>query len=247
MNGKQLMNLLKFEEADLQMNRNGRISERQSIWLNKMESIAKRQALLGSLGNLFMALIGLGGAALMLRININEIDFGAIIFSVIFGILWPLFWGSAGVDGLRRVFARVNATLKKVGGPIVIEKTIRSSYDSDSRVTSHQNVYVLCVGGHTFIVNPALQNYMKRGEIYAVYYADFGHKEMLKEILSLELLENFGGDSTAEIAPKVDIEIVDCVKKGYLMDAIQLYRSIHGSGFEEASSIVQGVKTQLEI
>jgi len=247
MNGQQLMNLLKFEESDLRLNRSGRISEKQSAQLNEMESTAKRQSLLGSVGNFFMALVGLGGAALMLRTNINGINFGAIIFSVIFGILWPLMWGTAGFSGLRRSFAKVDATLKKAEGPIVIEKTVRSSYDSDSRVTTHQNVYILRVGGQTFTVNPALQNYMKRDEVYSVYYADFNHKERSKEILSLELLKNSGGDSAKEIVPTIDVEIVECVKKGDLMEAIRLYRSIHGSGFEEASSIVQGVKAQLGI
>lgn len=248
MNDQQLMNLLKFDESDLQANRNGRISEKQTMRLQKMESTAKKQSLLGSAGNFFVALIGVGGAMAFVMAGgggESTISFGNICFGSVFGILWPLLWGAAGLAGLRRAFAKVDATLKKTEGPVVIEKTIRSSYNSDSHVTTHRNVYELRVGGYTFIVNPALQNHMKQGDFYTVYFAEFNHKERSKEILSIELGKKAGGASATEIALVDDVEIVECVKKGDLMGAIQLYRSIHGSGFEEASSMVKDMKARL--
>ncbi len=248
MNDPQLMNLLKFDESDLQTNRSGSISEKQTMRLQKMESTAKRQSLLGSAGNFFVALIGVGGAIAFMMADGGsglKISFGNICFGSVFGILWPLMWGAAGFSGLRRSFAKVDTTLKKAEGPIVIEKTIKSSYDSDSHVTTHRNVYELRVGGYTFIVNPALQNYMKQGDFHTVYFADFNHKERTKEILSVDLLKNAGGPSAAEAILSDDLEVVECVKKGDLMEAIRLYRSIHGSSFEEAKSIVEDIKTRL--
>ena len=242
-----LMKLLDFDESELQANQNGRISERQMMRLHEMEASAKKMSLLGCAGNFLVALIGVGGAGAYLYSmmkNLPKLDLGTIIFSVIFGILWPLLWGAAGLSGLRRVFAKVEPALKKAEGSIAIEKTVRSSYNSDSHVTTHQNVYELRVGGRTFIVSPVLQNYMKRGDVYAVYFADFNHKERSKEILSVELLTNVGDTSAPDAVLTDDMEVVECVKKGDVMGAIRLHRSIHGSGFEEAKSIVEDIKSR---
>ncbi len=242
MDAQQLMRLLNFDEADLQTNRNGHISEKQNARLQKMEASAKKMSLLGCAGNFLVALIGVGGAFAMMG---NALDFGVIIFVFIFGILWPLLWGSAGFLGLRRAFAKVEATLKKAEGSIVIEKTVRSSYDSDSHVTTRQNVYELRVGGYTFIVSPALQNYMKRGDFYTVYFAGFNHKERSKEILSVELMTKVGGASASETVPADDVEVVEYVKRGDIMGAIRMHRSIHGSGFEDAKAVVDDIKSRL--
>lgn len=247
MSNPQLMKLLNFDESDLQANRNGRITERQMARLDEMEVTAKKQSFLGSAGNFFMALIGLGGAVwFVMTMNTNaRLDFGTICFGGVFGILWPLLWGAAGFAGLRRVFAKVEATVKKAEGAIAIEKTIRSSYNSESHTTTHQNVYELRVGGHTFIVNPVLQNYMKRGDAYAVYFADFNHKEKSKEILSVDLLSNASVVITAEPVSMEDIEVVAYLKKDDVLRAIRAHRAIHGSDFEEAKAIVEDIKARL--
>lgn len=247
MSDPQLMKVLKFDESDLQANRNGRITERQTARLGEMEVTAKKQSFLGCAGNFFMASIGVGGALwFVMTMNANiGLDFGTICFGSVFGIFWPLLWGAAGILGLRRVFAKVEAALRKVEGPITIEKTIRSSYNSDSHTTTHQNVYELRVGGHTFIVNPVLQNYMKRGDAYAVYFADFNHKERSKEILSVDLLSNASVVITAESVSMEDIEVVEYLKKDDVLRAIRAHRSIYGSGFEEAKSIVEDIKARL--
>lgn len=247
MTDPQLMKLFEFDESDLQANRSGRISERQTTRLRKMEATAKKQSFLGCAGNFFMALIGAGGAVWIVMTMNNEagLDFGTICFVGIFGILWPLLWGAAGVLGLRRVFANVETALKKAEGAIAIEKTIRSSYNSDSHTTTHQNIYELRVSGYTFIVNPVLQNYIKRGDVYSVYFADFNHEERSKEILSVELLADAGRAFTAEPVSMDDIEVVEYLKKGDVLRAIRAHRSIHGSDFEEAKSIVEDIKARL--
>lgn len=181
----------------------------------------------------------------MMTMNNTGLGFGTICFGAIFGIFWPLLWGAAGLSGLRRMLAKVEATLKKAEGPIAIEKTVRSSYDSDSRTTTRRNVYELRVGGHTFIVSPALQNYMKRGDVYAVYFANFNHKEKSKEILSVELLTNGGGASAPQAVSADDVEVVEHVKRGDAMGAIRMHRSIHGSGFEEAKAAVEDIQARL--
>jgi hypothetical protein len=248
MSDPQLMNLLKFDESDLQANRNGSISEGQMVRLQKMEANAKKVSLLGCAGNFFVALIGLGAAAFMITTEGSpelNLSFGTICFGTIFGILWPLLWGSAGYLGLRRVFAKVEATVKKAEGTIAIEKTVRSSYDSDSHVTTHHNVYELRVGGYTFIVNPVLSNYMKRGEIYTVYFADFNHKEKSKEILSVELLTNTHSISAPQTIPEEDAAVVGYAKAGNMLEAIRTHRLIHGSSLEEAKAIVDDIKIRI--
>ncbi len=248
MSDPQLMNLLKFDESELQVNRNGHISKKQKARLQKMESDAKKVSLLGCAGNFFVALIGLGAATFMMMPEGGsglKLSFGNICFGSIFGILWPLLWGTAGYLGLRRIFAKVAATVKKAEGTIAIEKTIRSHYNSDSHTTTHQSVYELRVGGHTFIVNPVLSNYTKRGDVYAVYFADFNHKEKSKEILSVELLTDGGSTSAPQAVLTDDVEVVEHVKRGDTMGAIRIHRSINGSGFEEAKAIVEDIKARL--
>ncbi len=93
MSDQQLMNLLKFDEVELQANRNGRLSEKQKVRLQKMEAVDKRRSFLGCAGNAFVALIGLGGAATHIVTMTREgsgLDFGMICFGSIFGILWPV-------------------------------------------------------------------------------------------------------------------------------------------------------------
>lgn len=242
MNDQQLMNLLKFEKADLQANRNGRISEKQMAQLRTIETAEKRSSLLGGAGNAFVALIGVAGAALVM----TEESLGfKIIFGGIFGILWPLFWGSAALAGLRRGFVKVDATLKKAAGTVSIEKITRSDYNSDSQQTTYSNVHEMRIGGYTFIVNPALQNYIRRGDSYAVYFAEFNHKERSREVLSLELLAKARESFVEKINPLDDAEITDLVEKGDMMEAIRLYRTLNGSSFEEARSLVEDIQLRL--
>jgi hypothetical protein len=57
-----------------------------------------------------------------------------------------------------------------------------------------------------------------------------------------EALMSLGSDSASESVPPDHMEIVECVKKDDLMGAIQLYCSMHGSHFEEASAFVEDIK-----
>ncbi len=57
-----------------------------------------------------------------------------------------------------------------------------------------------------------------------------------------EALISLGSDSTSEAVPPDHVEIIECVKKEDLMGAIQLYCSMHGSRFEEASAFVEDIK-----
>ena len=246
MKPEELMKHFNFDESELDINRNGQLSKKQRGRLDKMELNAKKLSLFGSAGNSFMALMGLSVAVWFMATNNSGLDFGTICFGSIFGIFWPLLWGAAGFAGIRRAFTKVEATVKKAEGAVIIEKTIRSSYDSDSHVTTRKNVYELRIGGYTFIVNPVLQNHMKPGDSYAVYFADFNHKERSKEILSVELLKSFGSTSPLKISPTDDLEVIEFVKKGKTLDAIRTYRFLHGTGFEEAKDVVEDIKTRLE-
>ncbi len=241
MSNPQLMKFLNFNEADLQTNRNGQISEKQKARLQEIEAEAKRRTLLGVAGNFVVALIGLGGV--LYAMTIDDLSFSfKITMGLVFGILWPLWWGAAGISGLRRMSAKIETTLKKAQGRINIVKAVRSSYDSDSRMTTQQNIYQLRVGGYTFMVSPVLSNYMNEGDVYAIYFADFNLAEKSKEILSVELLN---GTSAPNTSSTDDVEIVEHIKRGDMMGAIKVYRSIHNSSFEEAKAVVEDIKARL--
>ncbi len=75
-----------------------------------------------------------------------------------------------------------------------------------------------------------------------MYFADFNHKERSKEILSVELLNDFGGISPVKIV----VEVIEIIKKGEMLDAIRKHRFLHGSGFEESKVAVEDLKARLE-
>jgi ribosomal protein L7/L12 len=83
---------------------------------------------------------------------------------------------------------------------------------------------------------------MKQGDSYAVYFADFNHIERSKEILSVELVENIGSSPFPKTSPSDDVETVELVKKGHLLEAIRLHRSIHGTSLEEARAMVEDIR-----
>ena len=245
MSDSPLMRALSFNELDLEANRNGRISNDQNLRLQKIEADAKKSSFLGSAGNFLVAAIGLTGAAFAM---LGDDLIFKMVFGSIFGIVWPLMWGAAGYSGLRRVFAKVEGTLKKTEGPVSIEKSVRSSYDSDSRMTTSQNVYELRVSGHTFIVSPVLSNLVKPGATYTVYFADFNHKERVKELLSLEPLNTSAPNAILPDSQPLsfaDSEIMEWVRRGNILEAIREHRKIHGTNYEDAKAAVYDMQARI--
>ena len=111
MNNPQLMEQLRFNASDLQLNRNGRLSEKQKETLQLKEKGAKA-------GSLFLGLIFTGAALLGLGIAISTVFTSdsfilKAIIGGVFGCIWPLIWGAAGFFTLKRAFTKSKRKLKK--------------------------------------------------------------------------------------------------------------------------------------
>lgn len=247
MSDSQLMIHFKFDEAELHANRSGRISEKQKERLQIKESGAKAGSLF--LGGIFMlsALIGLGigGFAVFGEGPASESLAFRIIMGSVFGCIWTLIWGAAGIFTLQRAFAKMEIKVGKAEGPVNIIKVIRREYNSSTETYSDRTAYELRVGGRTFDVRADLPNLMAQGDVYAVYYADFNLKDKKKEVLSAELLSKGNGAYTPQPIAMQDAEVVAFLKKSDVLGAIRMHRTLHGTNLEDAKAAVEDIQTRL--
>ncbi|MCB9134531.1 MAG: hypothetical protein H6636_03835 [Anaerolineales bacterium] len=243
MQDPQLMNLFKFDEADLALNRRGQLSEKQRARLAKEEAGRKGCASISGAGLLVVGLIGIPIAIVYYQAMHTLSMGGTLMFSGAFGCIWPLIWGGIGIVTLRRAFVQLKVAVQKVEGPINIVKSIRESYDSDSHTTSTYTVYQMFVAGRVFEVPASLGGYMMQGDEYAVYFADF-QKVQAPEILSVEFLRA-GRGGFVPSAIQDDLEVVAFLKNGETLQAIRAYRAIHQTSFEEARGRIEEMKMRL--
>jgi len=244
MSDQQLMNHLGFDESELQANRNGRISEKQKARLQIKETGSKTGALILGLVCLVSALIGLGVGTLA-AIKGEEIVF-KFVFSFVFGCIWPLIWGAVGVFSLRRAFAKMEVKVQKAEGPINIVRVTRRSYNSGMKTFSDYSAYELRVGGRTIDVRSELSNIMMQGDVYAVYYAEFNLTDKKKEVLSAELLTKGSGAFAPKPISMDYVDVAEYLRKGDMLGAIRMHRSIHGSNLEDAKAAVEEIRARIE-
>ncbi|MBI5653610.1 MAG: hypothetical protein HZC40_24655 [Chloroflexi bacterium] len=190
MNDQSLMTCFDFDQAELEINRQRRLSQKQKARLEKQEHRAKGC-------NVFLGIILFGVAligiilAIVGGIGFSQIGLvPAIVWGIVWGGIWPLIWGGLGLMMVKRAFAKMSVQVKHVQGPINIVKAIREHYDSDSNTTSEYAVYELRVGGRTFEVESETADLMMQGDVYAVHYADINIEESEDPILSVELIEH---------------------------------------------------------
>ena len=183
------MKLLNFDESELQVNRNGRLSEKQKARLIKEEKSQKGCAVTGGVLLFGIALIGVAVAVIFVPAIINEDRTAAIAFGAAFGCFWPLVWGGIGFAQMSGAFAKMEVEVKKAAGPVNIVSVIRESYNSSTKMHSEYSVYELRVGKRIFEVESELANLMMQGDVYAMYYAEFNLAEKEPEVLSAELIE----------------------------------------------------------
>ena len=185
MTDQQLMSYFKFDEADLQANRNGQFTENQKSRLVKED---KRDRTWSVVGGSFLILIGLIGLVIAIAAGIADPDWGFRIgFGLGFGCIWPLVWGGIGIGIMSRAFSKFRVQLLRASGPVNIIKAERTSTSTDSdgfSHTSHYFVYELHIGGKSFDVQANLADIMMQGEPYAVYYTEGSEND----ILSAELI-----------------------------------------------------------
>jgi hypothetical protein len=182
---QQLMSYFKFDQADLQANRNGQFTEKQKSRLVKED---RRDRTWSVIGGGFLLLIGLVGLVIAIVAGIADPDWGFRRgFGLGFGCIWPLVWGGIGVGIMSRGFSKFQVKLQRATGPVNIIKAERTSTSKDSdgfSHTSHYFVYELHIGGKSFDVQASLADIMMQGDIYAVYYTEGSEND----ILSVELI-----------------------------------------------------------
>ncbi len=189
MSDQQLMNYFKFDESDLQANRNGQFTEKQRTHMIKD---SKSNGILDNLGAyifIFIALIGVAVALVSVLTGIQSSNFLPMLpFVLGFGCIWPLVWGSFGVRGLLASnSSKYQFSLARVQGYANIES--RQTYGSNGNPDII--VYTLHIGGKNFKVDKSLTEVMMQGAEYIVYYYIKDNLTAListKNILSAELI-----------------------------------------------------------
>ncbi len=193
---QRLKDYFKFDEADLQANRIGQITDKQKARLVKENTSSQVGRVIGGI---FLLLIGLVGLALAAGTiwaagfpSFAQDGLGVWVLFILWEIGWLIFalgffiWGSRV---LKRGFQGFSVTLQRVMGPINIIKVERTSTHTDSdgfSHTSHYFVYELHIDGQSFDVESNLADITMQGDTYAVYYTEGSEND----ILSAELISN---------------------------------------------------------
>jgi hypothetical protein len=179
MENQKLKDYFKFDEADLQANRQGLFSDAQKkkISLDQANSFHVDVWLAGIaipfgmilLGWMFYSIFrGVGGFARTGGLIINLGIWGSIVLII-------------GLLAFRAMFARHQYKLAKVQGPInIVREEVHGSH-------GHTSVYhELHIGGREFSVDEGLADVMMQGDEYIIYY-DMDGDEM-SGILSAEFV-----------------------------------------------------------
>jgi hypothetical protein len=192
MDDQKLKDYFKFDEDDLQANRNGDFSAKQKKELssNDSNSIQRRRRAAG----IFFIL----GIILFLMVIVFLIFKGVGYFSQNGALfICPGLGGIAFLLASIYIFRssfeiRQNYLIKKVEGPINIIKVERTITETGAGKNAasdirRYSVYELHIGEKTFDVSPDLADIMMQGDTYAIYCSE-GSVSNSDEILSLELI-----------------------------------------------------------
>ncbi len=241
------MSFLGFDEAELYTNRSGRFSEKQKARLSTKESKEKTgSAAWGGL-LIIVALIGVVIAVVLAPYIARDSLMGGILFGAAFGVLWPLAYGFIAWIILWRAFRKFEVQLKQVEGPVQFVQAQRKTYNTQTETYSTYLVTELHMGGRIFDVGSALPGYMSQGDVYAVYFADFGSSAKPK-IFSAELVRKSDGKPLPPpTMDDADPEVLEYVRKGETLNAIRAHRALHNSSLEEARSAVEDVRVRLGV
>lgn len=179
------MNSFKFDQADLQANHSGQLSERQE------SGIQAPRAAFGKSGIPYgLVMMGIGLALALVALVISGLENGPQPVStrmilgpivLLLGLL-ILLLRRRSQSGLAGVSQDV---VRKAEGPINIVKVeqARSGATSSSPL-EHHFVYELHIGDKSFAVDGSLANVMDQEDVYAVYYDAFTDKILSAELVS---------------------------------------------------------------
>jgi hypothetical protein len=184
MNEQVLREYMKFNEADLNANRNGRLSEKQ------------QKTLAGS--NVKIRIVGFGigcllfGVASLLPLiaiivliftrQANHSSTGLEIF--LFSIPWALLWAAAGGFAIRFTWvnSRPKTALKNVTGPIHL--TVKERWTGRRNQFRHM-VHELHIEQAVFEIKPEMAGILTEGDRFTIYFVE-NNDGSEKQILSME-------------------------------------------------------------
>lgn len=168
MDDQALRNYFEFDQADLDANRNGKLSEKQEQKLAELEKGLKPFAI-----GLIVVLFGI---AAILPLAEKKFD--------LFSILWALVWAGLGcyafyVNFINKSNSVSKIKIRKAEGPV------RTALFGSSNTGEKE--YELRIGKELFFpVYHELIHIMKKGDIFAIYYRkdNDGNHAMSAEWLS---------------------------------------------------------------
>jgi hypothetical protein len=175
MEDQKLKEYFRFDEADLEANRNGRFSENQQARL--IENDKKIQRRWGWRSIPFLLIAGIGPAAAL-----GPGDFFGWGWKIAWGLVWTGLWGGIGLVMLISALSKTKPlVLAKATGKvnIVRDRSYRSS--THTRGSSLQ----LHIGRHAFDMDEELVDIMMQGDEYIVHY-----EKDWNEIVSAERVSN---------------------------------------------------------
>lgn len=167
----QLMHYFDFNETDLEANRNGVLSEKQSARLERERNQFKASARVVGI------IIGIGSLLLLAII----IALGLLDHSQFLEIVIPLLFVAPLGFAAFLISGRFNVapfTVRRLEGPVHLGTSLQPA-----RRSARRGRFALQVDGHAFTVDPELSKVIRDGDRYRVYYASDW-----EDILSIEQL-----------------------------------------------------------
>jgi len=191
MEDQKLKDYFKFDEGDLQANRNGDFSEKQKGEQSSQAGSTVRRRRRAAVIFFFLGIVlFLMGFLVFMGVGNLGQEGGLIICPGLAGGAFLL----ASIYIFRSSFSiQQNYQLKKAEGPINIIKAERTRTESGAgknavSLTERYFAYELHIGGISFDVSPDLADIMIQGDVYAVYYTevndDFSGRTWSAELLS---------------------------------------------------------------
>ncbi len=171
MTDTELMRYFDFDNADLEANRNGQLSEKQRARLQ-----GERRRFTNS-ARVLGVIIGAGSLAILgLIVALGLLDQSLFLEIVIpLMCIAPLGFAAYLMSGKYEI---APFAVKRLEGPVHLRPSAKAS-----PLGTGARRYALTVDGHSFTVKPELQRVIRDGERYRVYYASDWD-----DILSLEPL-----------------------------------------------------------
>ena len=178
MEEQAVMEYFKFDAGDLSANRNGVLTEKQTIRLTAELREARKSRTRWAYFLFFLASIGF---AIAIDIwLLPETGLGMRIgFSIGFGLVWPALYGLVGFALLPPASYTDLDLASQTGRVNIVGVEHR---DSDTRAVSSR--YDLYIGPRRFLVDSKIGHVLIQGDEYTIYYLKNSNKIVSAELIS---------------------------------------------------------------